>query len=177
MVEAIGSAILSAIGTSAAVATTVRIAGVSLATIVGTATVLGGTLLLQSLITPDIKQKVASQQFSSRQSLPPRRRAYGTVMLAGPKIEYRSLNGRFYNEIYHVEGPIDAFLGFWLEDKRATPLDNQLTGPAGIAPWNGSVVVEAHRGYPDQAASGLLMQLPQWSADDRLRGCAAAPTA
>ncbi len=172
MVEALGIAILSALGTSAAVATTVGIAGVSLATIVGTATVLGGSLLLQSLTTPDTKQKVAAQQFSSKQSLPPRRRAYGTVMIAGPKVEYRSLNGRFYNGIYHVEGPIGGFLGYWIEDKRATPLDNQLTGPVGIAPWNGSVVVEAHRGYPDQPASGLLMQLPQWTAEDRLRGCA-----
>lgn len=171
MVEAIGIAILSAIGTSAAVATTVGIAGVSLATIVGTATVLGGSLLLQTLTTPDTKQKVAAQQFSSKQSLPPRRRAYGTVMIAGPKVEYRSLNGKFYNAIYHVEGPIAAFLGYWLEDKRITPRDNSLGGVAATKPWDGSVVLEGHLGAVDQAASPLLRQLPQWSADDRLRGC------
>jgi hypothetical protein len=172
VVEAIGIAILSAIGTSAAVATTVGIAGVSLATIVGTATVLGGSLLIQTLTTPDTKQKVAAQQFSSKQSLPPRRRAYGTVMIAGPKVEYRSLNGKFYNAIYHVEGPIAAFLGYWLEDKRITPRDNSLGGVAATKPWDGSVVLEGHLGAVDQAASPLLRQLPQWSADDRLRGCA-----
>lgn len=172
MVEAIGIAILSAVGTSAAVATTVGIAGISLATIVGTATVLGGSLLLQTLTTPDTKQKVAAQQFSSKQSLPPRRRAYGTVMLAGPKVEYRSYAGRFYNAIYHVEGPIGAFLGYWLEDKRTALPPGSLGGSSGIAPFQDNVVLEGHLGGTDQPASALLQALPQWSADDRLRGCA-----
>lgn len=172
MVEAIGIAILSAVGTSAAVATTVGIAGVSIATIVGTTTILGGSLLLQTLTTPDTKQKVAAQQFSSKQSLPPRRRAYGTVMLAGPKVEYRSTGGKFYNAIYHCEGPIAAFQGYFLEDKRANLPEGSLGGSAGIAPWLGAVTLEGHLGGTDQAASTLLMQLGQWSADDRLRGCA-----
>lgn len=171
MAEAIGAAIVTAVA-SAEIASTAIIGTLTVAQVVGSTVLIGGSLLVNQLTTPDTKQKVAAQQFSSKQSLPPRRRAYGTVMIAGPKVEYKSLNGRFYNAIYHCEGPIGGFLGFWLEDKRATPLDNQLAGPAGIAPWNGSVVVEAHRGYPDQAASTLLQQLPQWKPTDRLAGCA-----
>lgn len=175
MAEAIGFAIISAIGGAGAGGigiAAVGIGGVSIGTIVGTTAILGGSLLVNTLTTPDTKQKVQAQQFSSKQSLPPRRRAYGTVMLAGPKIEYRSLNGKFYNAIYHVEGPISAFLGYWLEDKRILPLDGTLGGPSDTKPWDRSVYLEGHLGETNQAASAFLRELPQWDAEDRLRGCA-----
>jgi hypothetical protein len=174
--EAIGAAIIGALtsagATGAAALGTATVLGVTGTTIIGTTAILGGSLLVNTLTTPDTKQKVQAQQFSSKQSLPPRRRAYGTVMIAGPKVEYRSYQGKFYNAIYHVEGPIDSFLGYWLEDKRASPRDNSLGGPSDTKPWDASVVLEGHLGATDQAASTLLQQLPQWSADDRLRGCA-----
>lgn len=173
MVEAIGVAILSAVGTSAATAgAVVGVSATVAATVTGTLVLGAGSLLLQSITTPDTKQKVSAQQFSSKQSLPPRRRAYGTVMLAGPKIEYRSTGGKFYNGIYHCEGPIGGFLGFFLEDKRANIAPGGLNGVAGIAPWQNAVFLEGHLGYLDQAASPMLLQLQQWDANDRLRGCA-----
>lgn len=172
MIEAIGIAILSAVGTSAAVATTVGIAGVSLATIVGTTAILGGSLLISALTTPDTRQRVQAQQVATKQALPPRKRAYGTVMLAGPKIEEQSLNGRISVALYHVEGPIGGYLGYFLEDKRANLPEFSLGGFSGIAPYQNYVVLEGYLGTVDQAASGALMQFPQWTADDRLRGCA-----
>lgn len=172
MVEAIGIAILSAVGTSAAVSTTVGILGVSLATIVGTTAVFGGSLLISSLTSSDTKQKVQSQQFSSKQSIPPRRRAYGELQLAGPKVEYRSSGGKFFNAIYHCEGPIDSYRYFLIEDKKAALPVGSLGGNVGVAPWNANVVIEAHLGYPDQAASVALQLTGAWTLDDRLRGCA-----
>ncbi|KQT08532.1 hypothetical protein ASG40_11680 [Methylobacterium sp. Leaf399] len=133
---------------------------------------MGGSLLLSALTTPDTKAKVASQQFSSRQPLPPRRKAYGTVMLAGPKVEYRSSGGRFYNAIYHCEGPIASFEGYWLEDVRTALVPGSLGGPSGIFPYLSAVVLEGHLGAPSQAASTLLQELGYWTADDRLSGAA-----
>lgn len=186
MVEAIGAAIITAAastaGYSGAVIAGYAIAGVSLSTIVGTTALVGGSLLVQTLTTPDSKQKVASRQFATRQALPPRRRAYGRVKLSGPFVAYDAYNGGFYIAVYLVEGPIDAIEEYWLDDKQAAWPAGSLGGPAGVAPWLAAVTLEAHLGTPDQAASPLLMQLPYWTADYRLRGCAylaqrAAPVA
>lgn len=186
MVEAIGAAIITAAastaGYSGAVIAGYAIAGVSLSTIVGTTALVGGSLLVQTLTTPDSKQKVASRQFATRQALPPRRRAYGRVKLSGPFVAYDAHNGAFYIAVYLVEGPIDAYEEYWLDDKQAALPAGSLGGPAGVAPWLAAVTLEAHLGTPDQTASPLLMELPYWTADYRLRGCAylaqrAAPVA
>lgn len=172
MAEAIGIAILGALGTSASVATGVGIAGISIATIVGTTTLLGGSLALQLLTTPDIKQKVASQQFATRQPLPPRRRAYGRVKLSGPYVAFDTAGGAFYTAIYLVEGPIGAFEEIWLDDKQAALAVGAPTGQAGVAPWFGAVLIDTRLGTTPQAASGLLTALPYWNASSRLDGCA-----
>lgn len=176
MVEAIGAAIITAAastaGYSGAVIAGYAIAGVSLSTIVGTTALVGGSLLVQTLTTPDSKQKVASRQFATRQALPPRRRAYGRVKLSGPFVAYDAYGGSFFIGVYLVEGPIDAIEEYWLDDRQAALPAGSLGGPAGVAPWLGAVTIEAHLGEPDQAASALLQQLPYWTADFRLRGCA-----
>lgn len=186
MVEAIGAAIITAAastaGYSGAVIAGYAIAGVSLSTIVGTTALVGGSLLVQTLTTPDSKQKVASRQFATRQALPPRRRAYGRVKLSGPFVAYDAYNGGFYIAVYLVEGPIDAIEEYWLDDRQAALPPGSLGGPSGVAPWLAAVTLEAHLGTPDQAASPLLMELPYWTEDYRLRGCAylaqrAAPVA
>lgn len=176
MVEAIGAAIITAAATTAgysgAVIAGYAIAGVSLSTIVGTTALVGGSLLVQTLTAPDSKQKVASRQFATRQALPPRRRAYGRVKLSGPFIAYDAYGGSFFVGVYLVEGPIDAIEEYWLDDRQAALPAGSLGGPSGVAPWLGAVTLEAHLGEPDQAASTLLQQLPYWTADYRLRGCA-----
>lgn len=175
MVEAIGAAIITAATASAttgAVVGAYAIAGVSLSTIVGTTALFGGSLLVRTLTTPDSKQKVASRQFATRQALPPRRRAYGRVKLSGPFIAYDAFGGSFLIGVYLVEGPIDAYEEFWLDDRLAALPPGSLGGPAGVLPWLGAVTIEAHLGTPDQVASPLLQQLPYWTADRRLRGCA-----
>lgn len=182
MAEVIGAAILTAVGASATA--TVAVAGVtiSVATIVGTTALVGGSLLVQTLTTPDQKQKVASRQYASKQTLPPRRRAYGRVKLSGPYVAFDAYGGSFFIGVYLVEGPIDAIEEYWLDDLKAGLPVGSLGGPAGVAPWFGSVTLEAHLGQTDQAASAILQQLPYWTANHRLRGCAylvqrAAPVA
>lgn len=182
MVEAIGIALLSAVGTSAAVATGTTVLGVSVATIVGTTALVGGSLLVQTLTTPDTKQKVASRQFASKQALPARRRAYGRVKLSGYYIAFDANGGSFLIGIYLVEGPIDAYEEVWLDDRKSALPPGSPGGAAGVAPWLGAVTLELHLGETDQAASPILRQLPYWTEDHRLRGCAylvqrAAPVA
>lgn len=172
MAEAIGIAILGAIGTSASVATTVGIGGVSIATIVGGTTLLGGSLALQLLTTPDTKQKVQSQQFASRQPLPPRRRVYGRTKLSGPYVAFDTAAGAFYTAIYLCEGPIASFEEIWLDDKQAALPPGAPTGPAGVAPWFGAVLIDTKLGTAPQTASGLLTALPYWDETYRLDGCA-----
>lgn len=172
MVEAIGAAIIAGIGAEAAIGTTAIIAGITVNTVIGTTVVLGGTIALQSLLAPDVKQKVASQQFSSRQALPPRRRAYGIVKLAGPYVAFDAVGGAFFTGTYLVEGPIYGFLGYWLDDKQAALPAYSLGGPAGVLPWVSAVAVEGHTGTIPQAASPLLSALGYWDASYRLDGCA-----
>lgn len=176
MVEAIGAAIIAAFTASAALASaiaTTTVLGVSIGTIVGTAVVLGGSLLVSALTTPDTRQKVQAQQFSTRQSLPPRRRVYGRTKLAGPKVEWKGYNGCFVNALYHCEGPIGGYDEFWFEDKKSALPSGSLGGFTGIAPWQQYVSVEAHLGTEDQIASNVLTtRLPWWTANDRLAGCA-----
>lgn len=176
MVEAIGIAIISAL-TAAAPALGTALAGasflgISAAAIIGTAVVIGGSLLVSSLTTPDTRQKVQAQQFSTRQSLPARRRAYGRVKLAGPKVEWKATPGSFYNAIYHVEGPIGGYDEFWLDDTKTAIPAGGLGGYSGVAPWNNNTSLEAHLGEDDQPASSFLQRFSWWSANDRLAGCA-----
>lgn len=171
MAEAIGIAILSPL-LSAGVATTVGIAGVSLATITGTAAILGSSAALSALTSTDqAKQKVSAQQLSLKQSIPARRKGYGRTKTAGPYIAYDSYRGAFRYAIYHGEGPDDANEEFWLDDKKSTIPAGTLQGFSGIDPWKNNVVIESHLGTEDQAASSALMELPYWSTDHRLAGC------
>lgn len=172
MAEVIGIAILGSLGTSAAVATGVGIAGVSLATIVGTTALLGGTFALSALTTPDTKTKVAAQQFASRQPLPPRRRVYGNTKLSGPYIAFDSTAGSFFTGTYLCEGPIGSILEFWLDDTKANIAPGALSGNSGVLPWLNAVLLEARLGTDDQTANSQLLALPYWTPNHRLAGCA-----
>ncbi len=176
MVEAIGLAILSAVSSAgvagAAAFGTATVLGISGATLVGTATVLGGSLLLRELTTPDVRQRVAGQQYPTSQTLPPRRRAYGQVKLSGPFVVKKSYGGSFYTDIYLADGPIGGIDEIWLDDVKAGLPPGALSGPSGVDPWQDNVRLEAFLGTPDQAASSLLAGLPNRTAEHRLRGCA-----
>lgn len=180
MPETIGAAIISAVttaaGSSAAVATAAStatiIGSVTAAQIVGTAALLGGSFALQALTAPDTRQKITAQQFASKQALPSRRVVYGTWKLSGPYVAYDNAGGKVYLGNYLCEGPIGGFLRYGLDDKVAALPEFSPGGPAGVAPWLAAVTIEGHVGTADQAASPILRELPYWSADHRLAGCA-----
>lgn len=181
MPETIGAAIISAVATAAgssasvaAAASTATVIGttVTAAQIVGSVALLGGSLAVSALTTPDVKQKVQAQQFSVKQPLPPRRRAWGVVMLGGPFFAWKPAGGAMITAIYLCEGPIGRFLEFWLDDTKAALDAGSLGGPAGVDPWYAAVTIDSRLGTADQTASTLLKKLPFWSDDHRLAGCA-----
>lgn len=173
MAEIVGTAVLTAIGTTAAeVGATFAISAAAAATAVGTATIIAGGVAFNviSSALQDDRQKVAAVQFSSKQPLPSRQRSYGRVKLAGPRIAFGVVGGAFAHGTYHGEGPWFAVDEIWLDD-----ILTGLTGNGGVVgavPWRGYVSVDVKLGTVPQAASGLLSGLDGYDASYRLDGCA-----
>lgn len=175
MAEAIGLAIFSAAGAGATAAEVGVAIGVSTAVASGAASLIGGSILIgglsfaSSLLQGD-PNKVAAQQFSSRQPLPSRTRSYGTVKVAGPFVQYRAV-GAFIYGIYHGEGPWDAFTEFWLDDIRTNLGEGSLGGVVTSTPWRNYVAVESHLGQAGQPVSAILSGTPGWDGAHVLDGC------
>lgn len=173
MAEAIGLAIVSAVATEAA-ATTVIVGSLTVAGAVGGATLLAGGVAL-NLIGQAIQgdqNKVAAQQFSSRQPLPSRQRSYGTVKLGGPKVQYEVAGGAFIYANYHGEGPIDSYREVWLDDIRTNLPVGTTGGLITVVPWRNYVGTEHYLGQPLQNASPGLLRTVGWDANHHLNGCA-----
>ena len=173
MAEALGIAIVTAVASEAAAATVI-VGSLTVGGAVGGATLLAGGIALNLIgqaITGD-QNKVASQQFSSRQPLPSRQRSYGTVKLGGPKLQYEVAGGAFIYANYFGEGPIDSYREVWLDDIRTNLTAGSSGGLITVVPWRNYVGVELYTGLPSQAASPALLRTPGWDVNHRLNGCA-----
>lgn len=173
MAEAIGAAIISS-ATAAEVGAAVGISAATVTTAVGaTATLLGGVALnvISSAIQGD-PNKVAAQQFQSRQPLPSRTISYGTVKLGGAYVQYKA-QGYFIYALYHGEGPINLFKEWWLDDIQLKTISaGANSGTVQDVPWRGFVDLESLSGTVPQAASGLLLGTYGWDGAHNLNGCA-----
>jgi hypothetical protein len=173
--EAIGFAIASAVAVEVT-ATTATIIGGAALLVAGT-----GINLLAGTLQGD-SQKVASQQYASRQPVPVRQRSYGRVKLAGSYVQYKSVGGAFYYGLYHGEGPWDAFEEWWLDDLLTDINNGTLGGTVHTTPWRGYVAIDSHLGTNNQAPSTILSMTPGWDGSHHLYGCvysavkSAAPT-
>lgn len=171
MAEAIGFAILSAT-TAAEIGAVVGVSAATVASVTGSAVILAGSLAISALTAPDTRQKVAGQQFSVKQPLPSRRRAWGAIKLSGPFVAWDRAGGAMYTAIYLCEGPIGRFREFWLDDVKTALAAGSLVGVSGVKPWDDFVTIEARLGTASQPVVGLLQALSYWSSDYRLDGCA-----
>jgi hypothetical protein len=126
----IGTAIVGAIGLTGA-----TIAGVSLASIVGSLVVGAALLGLSALLTPKPpKFDNPSPQYQAvvNQAAGPRRRGYGRVKVGGIRAFYDSKDGTLYQIVMLHSGEIDAFEEYYLGDKQVT------LGSGGLvaeSPW------------------------------------------
>lgn len=170
MAEALGLAIFSAVGAEAAAATTIL--GVTAASLAGSTALLGVgvglNLIAASFQDPN---KVAAQQLSLRQPLPSRTRSYGTVKVAGPFVQYRSV-GAFIYAVYHGEGPWDAITEWWLDDIKCASIPaGSLGGVVADVPWRNYVAIESHLGQVGQGVSPVLSGTQGWTGSHVLNGC------
>jgi hypothetical protein len=171
--EAIGAAIITS-ATAAEVGAAIGVSAAAVTTAVGAgATLLGGVALnvISSALQGD-PNKVAAQQFQSRQPLPSRTLSYGTVKVGGAYVQYKA-QGYFIYAIYHGEGPINLYKERWLDDIQLKTIPaGASSGVVGDVPWRGFVDIESLRGFVPQAASGLLLGTYGWDGAHNLNGCA-----
>lgn len=167
MPAAVGAAILAETALGAVVGTSAIAASV-----VGYAVIGGGLLALQAVVEAlSPAQKRNDAQVTVRQSIPPRRRGHGREKLGGAIFFLDIQGGVLFRGVVHHAGELSQIREFWLGDVR-TSLAGQSGGVVPDAVYQGKVVIEAHTGAEDQAASALLQGFAYWSDDARLRGLA-----
>lgn len=175
MVETVGIAILSAAGIPASIpfVGTLGIAGISASTIVGTAAILGAGLAYGAINQPKGPQPQDGQQ-TTRQPIPPRRRSYGLVKVAGPVIFSEVKNGTRFQIIAINHGEISSFDEHWLADNRL------LLDGAGFSTLHYNLgddkfvsITWLNGTESDAAFSALLTNFPEiWTAAHQGRGIA-----
>lgn len=170
MAEVIGAFILEAAGASSiagiaglgTIAGT-TVAGVSLATIVGTAAILGTTIGLNYALSsrPDLpKPEDGSQPI--KQSIPPRIMGYGINRLAGYYMLFETGGANSFDVMAFHSGRIGAIRGLFLhDDPITTTADLTNGGLASVLPQDGNgkysfIAIEIKMGAVPQTASGRL---------------------
>jgi hypothetical protein len=177
MAETIGALILSAAGASeitgiAGLGTLAgtTIAGVSLATIVGTTAIIGVSIGLNYALKPGLPKPEDGSQ-ALKQALPPRIRGYGLNRLAGFYMLYEAAGpapASSYDVIAFHSGRVSSVAGFYFNDDVVVPSVAIPFG--GIATILGTYTDERYShdaihidlkiGNPGQTASTLLTADP-----------------
>lgn len=105
-----------------------------------------------------------------RQSVLVRRKHYGWVLTSGGFAFYRSRNGGLYMVIYLGEGPTDAFVEHYIDD-RPVVLDAQ--GYIQAKPIKGKIRVETRKGLANETYyQSIATAFPEiWGASHRGDGC------
>lgn len=139
--------------------------------------VAGAALGLSALLSPDTAQKVASQQYQSRQAMPTLLYGYGATKLGGAKFEFDTGRGIYCDGLIHCAGPVNRVVQWMLNDQNATGFNDttakgqQVSGDNQTAPWGANVSIDTHKGINDSAPGYLTDVLAgRWTADHRLRG-------
>ncbi|MGY2052966.1 hypothetical protein [Methylobacterium sp. JK268] len=177
MPVAIGIAILGAVGVSEGVAVGVGIAGVSLATIVGSTAIIGAGAALNVLGQALQSQKRNPENITVKQPIGPRRRGHGQCKLGGYIFFFDVVNGVMVRGTLHCDGPIAEVLEVWFDDVM-TGVGPTTTADALVIPdarFRGTALIERHLGTVPQAASGFLLTSGSpdpWTAAMRLDGIA-----
>lgn len=184
MPETIGFIIVSAVFDAAVAGSTISVLGasVSVAQIVGTVVVVGGSIGLQYALSSKAEPKPQDGQIITRQAIPPRRRAYGRVKLAGPLLLSETVGGvnaRRHQLVALNHGEIDAFEEHWLSSFMAEFTIGDDGGVSNLyqSPGGGDHVVIFWRlGTASQTAyADLVSRFPtKWTSAHQANGIASA---
>ncbi|WP_316165409.1 MULTISPECIES: phage tail protein [unclassified Bradyrhizobium] len=188
MAETVGALILSAIGATE-IASVAVVGSVTVATVVGTAALIGASIGLQYALAAGNRGDTPKPEEGSqplKQAIPPRIKGYGTNRLAGYYMLFEA-HGNPPATAYMVcalhQGRISAYRGFYLHDDALTMyLDITHGGVSQVAPWDShgryqNVQFEVFLGAASQTASVQLTTsgsaIPGiWSTDHRGDGVA-----
>lgn len=170
MPETVGILILSATGIGGGVGIAglgtvagTTIAGVGLATIVGSVAIIGATVGLQYALAnnPRLPKPQDGAQ-ALRQSIPPRQRGYGTNRLGGYYMlfEADSPPSNSYDVVAFHSGRVEEFIGFYFSDDPMTTTGSV----AGTVDASGSVNDPGDGSYAGQVAvwTRLGSTTPSW---------------
>lgn len=117
MPQAIGALILGIIGVSA----TATIAGISIASLIGSVVLTGALIALQVLLTPKPQiPKPEDVRNPLKQPMPPRMSGFGRVRLAGAYMLFEAHNGNSIDVLAFHDGRIKGFLSWYLNDRPVT---------------------------------------------------------
>lgn len=149
-------------------------AGILSSVIVGAASLAASYALAKLTAKKQTKPKASQFQDTIRQSVTPRRRSYGTVLVSGPMAFYEARGDYVYVLILMNSGTIEFVEEWWLSDKLVEIDANQdvVTAPYRL---KGAAVIrlEWGLGWSDQASSPMLQAaFPEWTANHRLSGIA-----
>lgn len=178
MPETIGTIIVTAIA-SAEVASTAVVGSVTVASIVGTVAIAGGSLALQYALRPNQPDQPKPQdgQIITRQTVPPRRRGYGRLKLGGPLLLSYTLSGVRYQVVALHHGEIDAIEENWFSEFFCPVVSNQVVGRFEES-GTPLIHIYTHLGTATQIANAYLVaslgSLGVWTANHRARGVAIA---
>lgn len=182
MPETLGTIIVSAVA-SAEIASTAVVGSITVASIVGTTVLVGGSIALQLALRPDAAEQPKPQdgQIVTRQTIPARRRGYGWLKLGGPMLlSYTVPPTRFQVVALH-HGEIDAIVENWFSEFNCVV--NGFGKVLGHFEESGTPRIELHThlGTDTQAADTLLTAnlaaAGVWTSNHRARGIAYAAIA
>ena len=157
-----------AIGTAVGAAVGVAVVGAA-AFAVGAAVIVGGTMLITKLATPDINQGIAdndgSRQVTARGTIESQKIVYGEALVSGP-LAFVGVSGQGNKNLHHVVAlaghQVEAIPEIWLDDKVIT--DAQIgignwVDTGTFAPQGGEGIVKINRylGTAAQAADTDLV--------------------
>ncbi|MGB3044532.1 MAG: phage tail protein [Xanthobacteraceae bacterium] len=130
MAETIGAIIIAAVEAATATAIPATILGVSTASIVGSAAIIGAAIGLQYALRPSLpKPEDGSQPI--KQAVPPRIMGYGRNRLAGYYMLFEEYGGTSYDVMAFHSGRIGGVVDYYLHDDRVSLKDPALTGGFG----------------------------------------------
>jgi hypothetical protein len=137
------------------------IAGVGIASIVGTTTIIGASIGLQYAIRPGVPKPADGAQ-PIQQDIPPRIWGFGLNRLAGYYMLFESAAGAAYTVCAFHSGPISAIRGYYLHDD-VVHVSTGLTGAYGTViasfadgRYSGNrISIEARLGHDVQAPAQI----------------------
>lgn len=157
MVETIGAIIIAAVEAAGVAGIPATILGVSTASIVGSAAVIGVSIGLQYALRPSLPKPADGTQ-PIKQAIPPRIRGYGRNRLAGYYMLFEAFNKASYDVMAFHSGRIGGITRYYLDDSWVNVTGNHVEAQSDGSYANNAVFIDTRLGDSLQEAAGYATQ-------------------